>query len=158
VSNVTDTAFSNLFGDTSDWGSTRYCLTVYQDKTSAGYANTWYEPAKSTIPSQSKLFTFKIDGNLLYVDGELVSTMTKPTFTTKYTLYTLNRKSDELSDGTKAFAGKLLWIDLRRAVASAGGEIVPDMALRPCLDPNGTPCLLDMNAYPMKTYYCNTSI
>lgn len=83
------------------------------------------------------MFTFKIDGNLLYVDGELASTMTKLAFTTKYTLYALNRKSDELATASKAFAGKLLWIDLKRAVASSGNEIMPDMALRPSIGPSG---------------------
>lgn len=77
---------------------------------------------------------FTIDGNLFYIDGNLVQTMTKTTFTTKYNLYALNRNCDEVSNASRTFAGKLLWIDLKRAVDTTGTAVVPDMALIPAVD------------------------
>ena len=48
---MVDTTWSNLFGDAADWGNRKFCITIYQNKTSFGYANLWDEPSKSTVPS-----------------------------------------------------------------------------------------------------------
>ena len=98
-----------------------------------------------------------MDGNKMYVDGELMSTLTKTTFTTPYTLYAMNRKSSEVPDYSRAFAGKLLWIDLRAPIDTNGNPHA-DMMFLPALDKSDVPCLLDVKASPPQPYYCNTTI
>lgn len=154
VSNILDTTFSNTFGDTGDWGNQKFCFTIYQNRTSFGYDGSWYEPGNS-IPSKTRTMVFKMDGNKIYIDGELVQTMSTSTFVTKYNLYALNRNSDELSDSSKSFAGKLLWIDLKGALGTDGTTAVPDMAFRPAVDEYSRPCLIDILASPVQPYYLN---
>lgn len=132
-------------------GSAIYGMHIFSSQVSFPYYNSWND-YKGAATSDMVL---KMDANMFYINGALAYTASKPTFRTSYEFGVFNQNDASSSYRMK---GKLRYIILQRAVDQYGTQL-PDMHLLPALDPDGRPCLLDMESdrsKPPVAFYSRT--